>query len=91
MRKRNSIAITGIDAAVFGVADLRAANRFLDDWGLRRARSGRFGADYRCVDRSEVSVRRADSPQLPHAIEPGSTLRELVWGVASGHGAWPGP
>jgi catechol 2,3-dioxygenase-like lactoylglutathione lyase family enzyme len=83
VRKRNSIAITGIDAAVFGVVDLRAAKRFLDDWGLRRERSGRFGADYRCVDRSEVSVRPANSPQLPRAIEPGSTLRELIWGVVS--------
>jgi len=81
--QRNSSAITGIDAAVFGVADPRAANRFLDDFGLHRARSGRFGVDYRCVDRSEVLVRPVDSPQLPPAIEPGSTLRELVWGVAS--------
>jgi catechol 2,3-dioxygenase-like lactoylglutathione lyase family enzyme len=83
VRKRNSIAITGIEAAVFGVVDLRAAARFLDDWGLRRVRSDKSGADYRCADRSEVSVRPADSPQLPSAIEPGSTLRELVWGVAS--------
>jgi catechol 2,3-dioxygenase-like lactoylglutathione lyase family enzyme len=75
--------ITGIDAAVFGVADLREAERFLGDWGLRKARSGGFGADYACVDRSEVSVRPVDSPQLPPAIEPGSTLRELVWGVKS--------
>ena len=83
MRKRTSIAITGIDAAVFGVVDLRVTNRFLDDFGLHRARSGRFGVDYRCVDRSEVSVRPADSPQLPQAIEPGSTLRELIWGVGN--------
>jgi catechol 2,3-dioxygenase-like lactoylglutathione lyase family enzyme len=81
--QRISSTVTGIDAAVFGVDDLRAATRFLDDFGLRRTRSGRFGADYRCVDRSEVAVRAADSPGLPRAIEPGSTLRELVWSVAS--------
>jgi catechol 2,3-dioxygenase-like lactoylglutathione lyase family enzyme len=81
--QRISTAITGIDAAVFGVVDLRAAKRFLDDWGMRGVRSGRFGADYRCVDRSEVSVRPADSQELPRAIEPGSTLRELIWGVGS--------
>lgn len=83
MSQRISPTVIGIDAAVFGVADLRAANRFLDDFGLRRTRSGRSGADYRCVDRSEVAVRAADSPELPRAVEPGSTLRELVWGVAS--------
>ena len=83
MSKRFPASITGIDAAVFGVLDLRKAARFLDDWGLRRARSGRSGADYRCVDRSEVIVRAADSRELPPAVEPGSTLREIVWGVAS--------
>src|SRR5262252_1814876 len=83
MSKRVPASITGIDAAVFGVADLGAATRFLDDWGLRKVRSGGHGADYACVDRSEVLVRSADSGELPRAIEPGSTLRELVWGVAS--------
>jgi catechol 2,3-dioxygenase-like lactoylglutathione lyase family enzyme len=81
MSKRVPAFITGIDAAVFGAVDVRAAATFLGDFGLRRVRSGDFGADYACVDRSEVSVRPVDSPGLPHAIEPGSTLRELVWGV----------
>jgi len=83
MSKRVPSFITGIDAAVFGVADLRAATRFLDDWGLSRLRSGRWGADFACVDRSEVLVRPIDSRELPKAVEPGSTLRELVWSVAS--------
>jgi catechol 2,3-dioxygenase-like lactoylglutathione lyase family enzyme len=83
MSKRVPSFVTGIDAAVFGVLDLPAASLFLDDWGLRRLRSGKLGADFACVDRSEVLVRPFDSPELPPAIEPGSTLRELVWGVAS--------
>ena len=83
MSRRVPSFLTGIDAAVFGVADLDAATRFLDDWGLRKIRSAGFGADYACVDRSQVLVRRAESPELPQPIEPGSTLRELVWGVSS--------
>lgn len=83
MSRRVPSFVTGIDAALFGVVDLRSAARFLDDWGLSKLRSGRSGADFACVDRSEVSLRRADSRQLPEAIEPGSTLREIVWGVAS--------
>jgi len=83
MSKRVQSFVTGIDAAVFGVLDLPAASRFLDDWGLSRRRSGRSGADFACVDGSEVLVRPLDSPRLPPAIEPGSTLRELVWGVES--------
>jgi catechol 2,3-dioxygenase-like lactoylglutathione lyase family enzyme len=83
MSKRVPSFVTGIDAAVFGVADLRAATRFLDDWGLSRLRSGRLGADFACVDHSEVLVRAVGSAELPPAIESGSTLRELVWGVAN--------
>ncbi|HET7766386.1 MAG TPA: VOC family protein [Burkholderiales bacterium] len=81
MSKRVPASITGIDAAVFGVVDLRVAGRFLDDWGLGRLRSGRSGADFACADRSEVSVRPLDSPRLPPAVEAGPTLREIVWGV----------
>ena len=28
------MALTGIDAVVFGVADMAEAKRFLDDWGV---------------------------------------------------------
>jgi catechol 2,3-dioxygenase-like lactoylglutathione lyase family enzyme len=83
MSSRVPAFVTGIDAAVFGAVDVRAAERFLNDWGLRRVRSGSPVARFACVDRSEVIVHEAASPQLPPAIEEGSTLRELVWGVGS--------
>lgn len=73
------MTITGIDAVTFGVADLPAATRFLEDWGVKRAGAG----NYRCADRSEVRIRALDAPGLPPAVEPGSTLREIVWGVDS--------
>jgi catechol 2,3-dioxygenase-like lactoylglutathione lyase family enzyme len=71
------MTITGIDAVTFGVADLAAATRFLEDWGVKRAGAG----VYRCADRSEVRIRPLDAPDLPPAVEAGSTLREIVWGV----------
>lgn len=73
------MTITGIDAVTFGVADLAAATRFLDDWGVKRAGAGL----YRCANRAEVRIRPLDAPDLPPAVEAGSTLREIVWGVES--------
>ncbi|HLI22517.1 MAG TPA: VOC family protein [Stellaceae bacterium] len=71
------MTITGIDAVTFGVEDMAAATRFLEDWGVRRAANG----VYRCADQSEVRIRPANAPDLPPALEAGSTLREIIWGV----------
>lgn len=74
------MTVTGIDAVTFGVTDMGEATRFLADWGVKRA-----GARvYRCADRSEIRIRPIDTPALPRAIEPGSTLREILWGVDTG-------
>jgi catechol 2,3-dioxygenase-like lactoylglutathione lyase family enzyme len=73
------MTITGIDAVTFGVEDMATATRFLDDWGVKRAGTG----IYRCADRSEIRIRPLDAPELPPAVEPGSTLREITWGVDS--------
>ena len=73
------MTVTGIDAITFGVADMAEATRFLDDWGVKRASTG----VYRCANRSEVRIQSLDSPKLPRAVETGSTLREILWGVDS--------
>ncbi len=72
------MTITGIDAVTFGVTDMDAAKRFLDDWGVKRVGKSN---DYRCANDSEVRIRPADDAGLPPAFEPGSTLREILWGV----------
>jgi catechol 2,3-dioxygenase-like lactoylglutathione lyase family enzyme len=72
---------TGVDAVTFGVADMEAAQRFLDDWGLRKVTADPGRAVYETVDGGEVILRPADAPDLPPAIEPGNTLREVAWGV----------
>lgn len=75
------MAFAGVDAVVFGVADLDAARRFLTDWGLaeRLAEPDRLVFETR--DGGEVIVRPQDAPDLPPAIEPGNTLREVIWGA----------
>ena len=75
------MSITGIDQVTFGVEDLEAARRFFADFGLtEQALEG--GASFTTVDGGEVRVRPASATDLPPAFEPGSTLREVIWGCA---------
>ena len=64
-----------------GVTNRAKAMKFLDHWGLRKSKSGKYGADYRCVDGTEVNVRAHNARQLPTPIQAGSTVREVIWGV----------
>jgi len=77
------MALNGIDAVVFGVEDMAEARRFLDDWGVKPIAVTDDLLRYETRDGSEVIVRRADDPALPPAIEPGNTLREIIWGAES--------
>jgi catechol 2,3-dioxygenase-like lactoylglutathione lyase family enzyme len=76
------MAFSGIDAVVFGVADMAEARRFLDDWGLRAISASSNRLVYETKDGSQVIVRPKDAADLPPAIEPGNTVREVIWGAA---------
>jgi len=77
------MSIEGIDRITYGVEDLAACRRFFLDWGLKLAREDGNGPEFESLNGCEVFVRRADDPSLPPAVEPGSTLREVIWGVES--------
>ncbi len=74
--------VTNLEQVTFGVTDLEACRRFWRDFGLTEARQP-TGSVFSCRDGSAVVVRRSDDPELPPAIEPGSTLRESTFGVRS--------
>jgi catechol 2,3-dioxygenase-like lactoylglutathione lyase family enzyme len=76
------MALIGIDAVVFGVADMTEAARFLDDWGVAREQASTDKLVYRTRDGAEVIVRPHDAPGLPSPIEAGNTVREVTWGAA---------
>jgi catechol 2,3-dioxygenase-like lactoylglutathione lyase family enzyme len=69
------MSITGIDSITYGVEDLELCRRFFADWGLKELSPGNFETLNGC----EVKLRHKDDPGLPPAMEPGSTLREVVW------------
>jgi catechol 2,3-dioxygenase-like lactoylglutathione lyase family enzyme len=75
------MAVTGIDAVVFGVSDMGEAKRFLDDWGTRLVSESPGRLVYETHDGGEVIVRPSDAVDLPPAIEPGNTVREVIWGT----------
>jgi catechol 2,3-dioxygenase-like lactoylglutathione lyase family enzyme len=76
------MALMGIDAIVFGVADMKEATRFLDDWGVSRISASADNLVYRTRDGAEVIVRSKEAPDLPSPIEAGNTVREVIWGAA---------
>jgi catechol 2,3-dioxygenase-like lactoylglutathione lyase family enzyme len=73
------MSIVGLERLVYGVEDLALARRFFTQWGLVLE-----GDCFRAEDGTGVELRAAADPNLPPAVEPGSTVRETVWGVESG-------
>ncbi len=75
------MSILGIDRITYGVEDVAKCRQFFLDWGLKLVREDDGALNFETMNGCEVLVRRADDPRLPAAIEPGSTLREVIWGV----------
>jgi catechol 2,3-dioxygenase-like lactoylglutathione lyase family enzyme len=76
--------ILGIDAIVYGVADMAKARTFFDDWGLAKATSNRQATTYETEAGNEVVLKpdRSNKNALPGA-DPDCAVREVIWGVAS--------
>ena len=75
--------ILGIDGITHGVEDLPACRQFFLDWGLQLVDESAQALDFETLNGCQVQIRAASDATLPAAIEPGPTLREAVWGVAS--------
>ncbi len=77
------MSILGIDRITYGVADVARCRKFFLDWGLKLVRESGNALDFETLNGCEAQVRSIEDPSLPPAIEPGPTLREVVWGVES--------
>jgi catechol 2,3-dioxygenase-like lactoylglutathione lyase family enzyme len=75
------MSILGIDRITHGVEDLAQCRAFFLDWGLTLVRETESALDFETMNGGEVFIRGIDDPSLPPAIEPGSTLRQVIWGV----------
>jgi catechol 2,3-dioxygenase-like lactoylglutathione lyase family enzyme len=77
------MSLMGIDAVVFGVADMAESKRFLDDWGLTEVSVTADKLVYRTCDGAEAIARPKEAADLPPPIESGNTVREVVWGAVN--------
>lgn len=76
------MALKGIDAVVFGVAEMAEAKRFLDDWGVTEVSVSEDKLVYRTRDNTQVIILPRDAKDLPPAVEDRNTVREVIWGAA---------
>jgi catechol 2,3-dioxygenase-like lactoylglutathione lyase family enzyme len=77
------VGICRIEEVSFGVEDVAECVRFFTDFGLEEVESGTTGATFRTPVGQHLFLRTASDASLPPALEAGSTLREVVWGVDS--------
>jgi len=77
------VSLVGIESVTYGVDDVPGAGAFFADFGLRKVEEGEHGYTFITPESTSLLVRASHDASLPVAMEPGSTVREIVWGVDS--------
>jgi len=75
--------IEGIDEITYGVEDMATCQKFFDDWGLALHSQSDGETVYQTLNGCRVRLIAVNAAGRAPAIEPGPTLREVVWGVTS--------
>ena len=76
-----AVRFVGIEAVAYGVTDLPKARRFWTDFGLAEREAGKAFAVFAAANGSQVILRRRSDRSLPPAVEEGSSVRRIVWGL----------
>lgn len=74
------MCVTNVESVTYGVEDLALSKRFWSDFGLSPSGDGNT---FLAQDGSAVELREVSDPELPPSIEPGATMREVTFGVAT--------
>jgi len=77
------MSIIGVDEVIYGAEDVATGGRFFRDWGLTQTAERADRIEFETLNGGRVVVAAREARDLPAAIEPGSTLREAVWGVGT--------
>jgi len=77
------MSVLGIDEITYGADDLPTCRRFFLDWGLNLVSEEADQLVFESLNGCRVIVAASSHTGLPPAIEPGPTLRQVVWGVES--------
>jgi len=70
--------ILGPDALVFGVDDVEACEKYLQDYGLEAVGNGCFAG----LDGTYIQIKARDAEDLPAPLPTSSMLRKTIYGVA---------
>ncbi len=73
--------LVGIESVIYGVEDVAQSTKFFGDFGLEQIEKSKSGATFATSEKTTIALRNHDDETLPQAQEPGSTVREIVWGV----------
>lgn len=74
--------IVGPDALVFGVDDVAACAKYLEDYGLMPVGVTAAGGRFEALDGTAVVLAAKDDPSLPTPMGTASQLRKTIYGVA---------
>ncbi len=80
--------IMGIERIVYGVTDIAACTRYLQDWGFAAGQLTGVGVNFETAEKTGLSLRAHDDPGLPalrhkSPFFKGSCGREVIWGADS--------
>jgi catechol 2,3-dioxygenase-like lactoylglutathione lyase family enzyme len=86
MNQDPATGIEGIDAITYSTdgtsQNWEDTRRFFSDWGLKSLEDTPNKQVWETLNGAQVVVRLPGDQALAPAIEPGPTLREVIWGVA---------
>ena len=74
--------ILGPDFLVFGVEDLDACVKCVEDYGLTRVESGPSGATFEAMDGTGMIIRKSGDGSLAPPVSASPNIRETLYGVA---------
>lgn len=74
--------IMGIDEITYGADDFETCKKFFADRGLESVSESADKLVFSTLNGCLVNVVKQDARDYPAPIEPGPTLREVVWGVS---------
>ena len=77
------MSITNLEKVTFGVEDMETSKRFWTDFGLAPVEAN-GDLSFAAQDGSTVELLQIDDQRLPPPVEPGSTVREVTFGVGTG-------
>lgn len=76
------MVILRIEPVVYESQTWGECSRFFTDFGLEPVPAGDgLVTVFRTQAGREIEIRPDDDPELPVVLEPGSTVRELIWGI----------